>query len=125
MYSKFKTQRIPSGITVIKPEELDKVFMKKIDLSEYKVIHHVGDIHGCNTALQKYLNAISGIKDDHFFIFCGDYIDRGIENAEVVQFLLSIKDKPNVLLLEGNHEIHLVKIRSHSQKNLNYLQNLH
>lgn len=109
MYSRFKTQRIPSGITVIKPEELDKVFMKKIDLSEYKVIHHVGDIHGCNTALQKYLNAISGIKDDHFFIFCGDYIDRGIENAEVVQFLLSIKDKPNVLLLEGNHEIHLRK----------------
>lgn len=109
MYSRFKTQGIPSGITVIKPEELDKVFMKKIDLSEYKVIHHVGDIHGCNTALQKYLNAIGGIKDDHFFIFCGDYIDRGIENAEVVQFLLNIKDKPNVLLLEGNHEIHLRK----------------
>lgn len=109
MYSRFKTQGIPSGITVIKPEELDKVFMKKVDLSEYKVIHHVGDCHGCNTALQEYLNEIGGIKDDHFFIFCGDYIDRGIENAEMVQFLLSIKDKPNVLLLEGNHEIHLRK----------------
>lgn len=109
MYSRFKTQGIPSGITVIKPEELDKVFMKKIDLSEYKAIHHVGDAHGANTALQEYLNEIGGIKDDHFFIFCGDYIDRGIENAEVVQFLLSIKDKPNVLLLEGNHEIHLRK----------------
>ena len=42
MYSRFKTQRIPSGITVIKPEELDKVFMKKIDLSEYKVIEDWG-----------------------------------------------------------------------------------
>lgn len=107
MYSRFKTQGIPSGITIIKPEELDKVFMKKIDLSEYKVIHHAGDIHGAYTALQEYLNEIDGIKDDEFFIFCGDYIDRGIENAEVIQFLLSIKDKPNVLLLEGNHEIHL------------------
>lgn len=107
MYSRFKTQGIPSGITVIKPEELDKVFMKKVDLSEYKAIHHIGDCHGCNTALQEYLNEIGGIKDDYFFIFCGDYIDRGIENAEMVQFLLSIKDKPNVLLLEGNHEIHL------------------
>ena len=107
MYSRFKTQGIPSGITIIKPEELDKVFMKKIDLSEYKVIHHVGDIHGANTALQEYLNEIGGIKDDEYFIFCGDYIDRGIENVEVVQFLLSIKDKSNVLLLEGNHEIHL------------------
>ena len=109
MYSRFKTQGIPSGITVIKPDELDKVFMKKIDLSEYKAIHHVGDTHGAYTALQEYLDQIGGIKDDHFFIFCGDYIDRGIENAEVVQFLLSIKDKPNVLLLEGNHEIHLRK----------------
>lgn len=109
MYSRFKTQGIPSGITVIKPEELDKVFMKKIDLSEYKAIHHVGDIHGAHTALQKYLNEIGGIRDDHFYIFTGDYIDRGIENAEMVQFLLSIKDKPNVLLLEGNHEIHLRK----------------
>lgn len=107
MYSRFKTQGIPSGITVIKPEELDKVFMKKVDLSEYKAIHHIGDCHGCNTALQEYLNEIGGIKDDHFYIFAGDYIDRGIENAEVIQFLLSIKDKPNVLLLEGNHEIHL------------------
>ena len=107
MYSRFKTQGIPSGITIIKPEELDKVFMKKIDLSEYKVIHHVGDVHGAYTALQEYLNEIGGIKDDHFYIFAGDYIDRGIENAEVIQFLLSIKDKPNVLLLEGNHEIHL------------------
>lgn len=107
MYSRFKTQGIPSGITVIKPEELDKVFMKKIDLSEYKAIHHVGDVHGAYTALQEYLNEIGGIKDDQFYIFAGDYIDRGIENAEVIQFLLSIKDKPNVLLLEGNHEIHL------------------
>lgn len=107
MYSRFKTQGIPSGITIIKPEELDKVFMKKIDLSEYKAIHHVGDVHGAYTALQEYLNEIGGIKDDHFYIFAGDYIDRGIENAEVIQFLLSIKDKPNVLLLEGNHEIHL------------------
>lgn len=115
MYSRFKTQGIPSGITVIKPEELDKVFMKKIDLSEYKAIHHVGDAHGANTALQEYLNEIGGIKDDHFFIFCGDYIDRGIENAEVVQFLLSIKDKPNVLLLEGNHEIHLRKYSEDKQ----------
>lgn len=109
MYSRFKAQKVPSGITVIKPGELDKIFMKKIDLSEYKAIHHVGDIHGASTALQEYLDEIGGIKDDEFFIFCGDYIDRGIENAEVVQFLVSIKDKPNVLLLEGNHEIHLRK----------------
>lgn len=45
-----------------------------------------------------------GIRNDTFYIFCGDYIDRGIENAQVVQFLTSIMDRPNVCLLEGNHE---------------------
>ena len=104
MYSRFATQKIPSGIKVIKPDELDSIWMKMFDLSEYKKIHHIGDIHGCNTALQKYLSDNGGIKDDEFYIFTGDYIDRGLENADVVNFLISIKDKKNILMLEGNHE---------------------
>ena len=104
MYSRFKTQKIPSGIKVIKPDELDSIWMKLFDLSEYKKIHHIGDIHGCNTALKKYIDDNGGIKDDEFYIFCGDYVDRGIENADVIKYLISIKDKKNVLMLEGNHE---------------------
>lgn len=104
MYSRFATQKIPSGIKVIKPDELDTIWMRMIDLSEYKKIHHIGDIHGCNTVLQKYLSDNGGIKDDEFYIFTGDYIDRGLENADVVKFLISTKDKKNVLMLEGNHE---------------------
>lgn len=104
MYSRFKTQKIPSGIKVIKPDELDSIWMKLFDLSEYKKIHHIGDVHGCYTALKKYIDDNGGIKDDEFYIFCGDYVDRGIENADVVKYLISIKDKKNVLMLEGNHE---------------------
>lgn len=104
MYSRFATQKIPSGIKVIKPNELDKIWLKLFDLSDYKKIHHIGDIHGCYTALKKYFDDNGGIKDDEFYIFTGDYVDRGIENAEVVNFLISIKDKKNVLMLEGNHE---------------------
>ncbi len=104
MYSRFQTQKIPSGITVIKPDELDKIWMKPSDFSAYGKIHHIGDIHGCYTALSEYFNREGGMKDDEMYIFCGDYIDRGIENAEVLRFLLSIYDKPNVRLLEGNHE---------------------
>lgn len=104
MYSRFATQKIPSGIKVIKPDELDTIWMKMFDLSEYKKIHHIGDIHGCNTALQTYLSDNGGLKDDNFYIFTGDYIDRGLENADVVKFLISIMNKKNVLMLEGNHE---------------------
>lgn len=104
MYSRFATQKIPAGIKVIKPNELDKIWFKGIDLSEYKKIHHIGDIHGCYSVLQYYFDFNGGLKDDEFYIFLGDYIDRGIENAEVLNFLISIKDKKNVLMLEGNHE---------------------
>lgn len=101
MYARFATQKIPSGIKVIKPDELDQIWLHKIDLSQYKKIIHIGDIHGCNTVLQEYLKG--GINDDYFYIFVGDYLDRGIENAEILKFLLEIKDKKNVFLLAGNH----------------------
>ncbi|WP_251316735.1 RNA ligase [Flintibacter muris] len=102
MYARFETQAIPAGVTVIQPDELDKIWYKPSDYSHYKKIHHIGDIHGCYTVLQEYLK--DGFKDNELYIFCGDYIDRGIENVEVIKFLFSIMDKPNVILLEGNHE---------------------
>ena len=104
MYARFATQKIPSGLKVLKPDELDSIWIKLFDMSSYKKIHHIGDIHGCNTVLQKYLEDNGGLKEDEMYIFVGDYIDRGIENAEVIRFLLSIMDRKNVLLLEGNHE---------------------
>lgn len=107
MYSRFVTQNIPAGITVLKPDELDRVWMHPIDLSQYKKIHHIGDVHGCCTVLKEYIDGNGGIKDDEFYIFLGDYIDRGIENVEVLKCLLEIYQKPNVLLLEGNHELWL------------------
>ena len=80
MYARFQSQKIPSGIKAIKPDDIDSFLFKKIDLSEYNKIHIIGDIHGCYTVLMQY---ISDIKDDEFYIFCGDYIDRGLENADV------------------------------------------
>ena len=104
MYARFATQKIPSGIKVIRPDELDTIWLQRFDMSHYKRVHHIGDIHGCYTALQQYLSDNGGIRDDEMYIFVGDYIDRGVENAEVVNFLLSIMNRKNVLMLEGNHE---------------------
>jgi len=38
------------------------------------------------------------------YIFCGDYIDRGTQNKETLEFLMSLMNCKNVLFLEGNHE---------------------
>lgn len=108
MYSRFATQKIPSGIVTIDPEGLDNIFTKKFDFNDYKRIHHIGDVHGCYTALKEYIDSVGGINDDEMWIFVGDYLDRGVENIEVLKYLISIKDKKNVLLLQGNHENHLL-----------------
>lgn len=103
-YSRFATQRVPSSIPIIKPDELEKVFYTKADLNEYTRIHVIGDIHGCYTCLMDLINKeFDGLKDDELYIFVGDYIDRGIENAEVLEYLFTIMDKKNVILLAGNH----------------------
>ena len=101
IYSRFEGQKIPRDIEIIKPEELDKILIQPLDVSQYTKIHFIGDIHGCYTALKQ---TIPTLNDDELYVFCGDYIDRGIENAEVLNFLIEICNKPNVCLLEGNHD---------------------
>ena len=106
MYARFESQKTPSGVKAIKPEEFwDTITYSPLDFSKYKKIHHIGDLHGCNTVLQEYLH--DELKEDELYIFVGDYVDRGIENAELLNFLFTIMDKPNVIFLQGNHESHL------------------
>jgi len=110
VYARFAGEKVPSGFTVIKPNQINEVLqLNPFDYSEWKKIHFFGDLHGCNTVLQRYLSENGGIKDDEFYVFVGDYIDRGIENKELLDFLFSIVDRNNVIFLEGNHEIHLWK----------------
>lgn len=105
IFSRFAGQPVPAGVEVIKPTELYKVLEKPIDLSSYRKIVFIGDVHGCYDTLMQYFE--NGLEDDVEYIFLGDYIDRGSQSAEVVNWLYSIMGKPNVCLLEGNHEKYL------------------
>lgn len=101
-----KYNQIPSWLNVIKPEEfINELNYKPIDLSHWKKIHHIGDLHGCSTVLKEYLDGY--LNEDELYIFTGDYIDRGIQNKELLSILMTIANKNNVILLEGNHEINL------------------
>ena len=104
IYSRFATQPVPAGVEVIKPTELEKVLEKPIDLSSYKKVVFIGDIHGCYDTLMQYPDFKNGLDPEVSYIFTGDFVDRGNQNAEVLRFLSSIMNKPNVCLLEGNHE---------------------
>ena len=104
MYAQLADNKVPSGITVIKPQELAQIWYKPRDLSAYKKVIHIGDIHGCYKPLKEYLEEIN---PQNYYIFLGDYIDRGSENAKVLQLLLQLAALDNVTLLEGNHEANL------------------
>lgn len=96
---------VNSRFNILKP--LEAVAKLKDDLiydySKYDKVVFFGDIHGCYEPIKSYFEA-RPFDEKTAYIFLGDYLDRGIQNKEVIEFLLSIKDKKNVLLLEGNHE---------------------
>lgn len=107
MYSRLAAQKVPSGMKVISrdPKEWrNECLERPIDLSGYSKVVFVGDVHGCYDTLMQYPDFRDGLRDDVEYVFLGDFIDRGTQNAEVLSFIEGIMDKPNVCILEGNHE---------------------
>ncbi len=104
MYSRLRTQSKTSGwVEVNKDNFWEEIGAKLFDFSEYKRIHIFGDIHGCFEPLKKYFEEYPYDVND-FYIFVGDYIDRGIQNKETLEYLMQMSEYKNTLFLEGNHE---------------------
>ena len=96
---------VKKSYKVLSPEEAAKLInspLEPVKCNSEKVVIF-GDIHGCYDPLKEYFDK-NPFNDNYCYIFCGDYLDRGPQNKEVLEFLLSIYKKPNVFLLEGNHE---------------------
>lgn len=102
---------------VFSPEEAAKYINKTkeelmVDLSDYKNIYHIGDIQGCYPIMKEALDKIDFPNKNNFYVFVGDYIDRGPKNAQVMDFIDKYKSLDNVVLLRGNHELHLDRYNS-------------
>lgn len=64
----------------------------------------IGDIHGCNKALDALLERIEPTDSDTI-VFLGDYIDRGPDSASVLERILKLDQECTVVPLIGNHEV--------------------
>lgn len=73
---------------------------------KYREVVFIGDVHGCAAPLRRLLG--KHFSSDKLFVFVGDLFDRGPENGEVLRIILSLLDKPNVRLICGNHERHIL-----------------
>ena len=76
------------------------------DVNEYKKVIIIGDIHSCAEPLKEVLKDFS---EENLYVFVGDYFDRGIQAVETFKIILDLLEKPNIILIEGNHENNSVK----------------
>jgi serine/threonine protein phosphatase 1 len=86
-------------------------------------IFAIGDIHGCFNKLVLLMDTVDIDFNQDTLVFMGDYIDRGPDSFEVVEYLMRLKKKySNIVLLKGNHEEMLLNYLSGSDRYL-YLAN--
>jgi serine/threonine protein phosphatase 1 len=73
----------------------------------------VGDVHGALRALQQVLIRAEYDPDKDRIIFLGDYVDGWSESAEVIDYLIGVKNKanfnykgkPKTIFIRGNHDV--------------------
>lgn len=63
----------------------------------------IGDIHGCFENLRNLIEKVNPEESD-LFVFLGDYIDRGPDSPNTVEFLIDFAEQHRSVFLLGNHE---------------------
>ena len=93
-------EKLPSALKKI--ESIDEIInFYTADVNQYEKVVIIGDIHSCAEPLKE---ALKDFNEETLYIFVGDYFDRGIQPVETFNIMLDLLEKPNVILIEGNHE---------------------
>jgi serine/threonine protein phosphatase 1 len=71
----------------------------------------IGDIHGCSTALAR-LGSELQYRPDDVVITLGDYVDRGPDSRGVIEYLLALPERCQLIALRGNHEVMMLESRT-------------
>lgn len=67
--------------------------------------YFIGDIHGHFKSLFNLYSSLKSEMDNRdTIVFLGDYIDRGPQSYEVVEFLIQLSKRDDAVFLKGNHE---------------------
>lgn len=67
----------------------------------------IGDVHGCFNQLQGLLNVFKYQPNRDYLWFTGDLVNRGLQSLAVLRF---IRELPNVTVVLGNHDLHLLAL---------------
>jgi hypothetical protein len=109
-------------------------FMEKLDVEPHSEIFVRADLHGGIETLWRNLNEAKAAalldkdyrcKPGKYFVFLGDYMDRGNYSLLVVQTLISFKllNPKQVFLIRGNHECNLLNFYSKTKDYFKFVGN--
>lgn len=70
----------------------------------------IGDIHGCLAALMQLDQEIQ-FRSTDVVVTLGDYVDRGPDSCGVIEFLIALGRRCQLIPLRGNHEIMMLRAR--------------
>ncbi len=88
------------------------------------MIYFIGDIHGHLERLVSLVREInSELQENDTIVFLGDYIDRGIDSYEVIEFLIELSRYRKAVFLKGNHEDMMLKYLKGDDPNGIFLYN--
>ena len=71
-------------------------------------LYLIGDVQGCNNALQRLLEEMSFSPSRDTLYLLGDLVNRGPDSAGVLRHLMALGDSAKCLL--GNHDLHLLAV---------------
>jgi len=84
-------------------------------------IFAIGDIHGKIDKLKMLIDRLP-LSENDLVVFLGDYVDRGENSFEVIEYLIDLGNKTKCVFIKGNHEIMLKNFLSGKETDL-YLYN--
>lgn len=80
----------------------------------------IGDIHGHYQALDSLAQQVKFNGDD-VVVTLGDYVDRGPQSKEVIDFLIALSKRVQLIPLRGNHEIMMLQAKEDAEARSGWL----
>ena len=84
----------------------------------------IGDIHGCLDSFRKLVEDKIKISNKDKLVLLGDYIDRGKQSKEVIDYIIELQQKGfDIIPLIGNHESMLLDAVDNDELYPKWIQN--